>query len=245
MRLRITLVRVDEKNIVLPVQYNFLLQGFIYNNIDYNIGNFLHNYGYEAENRIFKLFVFSRIFSRKMNFLDSKIEMDGQVSFYLSSPIEDFIGSFSQNIIKQESLFLGENLVRVFSIEVMKEPLFSDRMEIKMISPLTVYSTFERNGKKLTHYYTPFENEFNELITENLKKKYLAYYKKEISQDLKITPINIKKEMEKIIIYKGTVIKGWIGRYQIEGSVELIKFAYNVGLGSKNSQGFGMFEICM
>ncbi|GAI77595.1 unnamed protein product [marine sediment metagenome] len=43
-----------------------------------------------------------------------------------------------------------------------------------------------------------------------------------------------------------TPIKAWLGTYQIHGKPELISLAYDTGLGSKNSQGFGMmFEILL
>ena len=40
-----------------------------------------------------------------------------------------------------------------------------------------------------------------------------------------------------------TVIKGWVGKYELSGSMELLKFALDVGLGSRGSQGFGMIEM--
>ncbi|MBC7189418.1 hypothetical protein H5U35_04285, partial [Candidatus Aerophobetes bacterium] len=40
-----------------------------------------------------------------------------------------------------------------------------------------------------------------------------------------------------------TLIKGWMGTYRLEGNPELIKFSYDAGLGAKNSQGFGMYEV--
>lgn len=38
-------------------------------------------------------------------------------------------------------------------------------------------------------------------------------------------------------------IKAWLGIYRLQGEPELISLAYDTGFGSKNSQGFGMFEI--
>lgn len=46
-----------------------------------------------------------------------------------------------------------------------------------------------------------------------------------------------------IIKYKGTVIKGYSGDFILKGNPELIKLAYDTGLGSKNSQGFGCIEV--
>jgi len=34
-----------------------------------------------------------------------------------------------------------------------------------------------------------------------------------------------------------------MGDYKVDGAQELIKLAYEAGLGAKTAQGFGMFEI--
>jgi len=39
------------------------------------------------------------------------------------------------------------------------------------------------------------------------------------------------------------LIKGWKGRYILEGDPQLIRFGYDAGLGSRNSQGYGIFEV--
>jgi|Deesub1362B_J571_1020462.scaffolds.fasta_scaffold00176_36 CRISPR-associated endoribonuclease Cas6 len=37
--------------------------------------------------------------------------------------------------------------------------------------------------------------------------------------------------------------KGWMDRYRLTGAPELLRLAYDAVLGSKNSQGFGCFEV--
>lgn len=46
-----------------------------------------------------------------------------------------------------------------------------------------------------------------------------------------------------MILYKGTVIKAWEGTFRLLGPQELVELAYDTGLGAKNSQGFGCFEL--
>ena len=43
--------------------------------------------------------------------------------------------------------------------------------------------------------------------------------------------------------YQGNYITAWYGKYLISGKRKYLDFLYQAGLGSKNSQGFGMFEI--
>lgn len=53
----------------------------------------------------------------------------------------------------------------------------------------------------------------------------------------------IKRPVEKIVKYRETVIKGWMGRFVLKGNRKLLKLGYECGIGSKNSQGFGMVEV--
>jgi hypothetical protein len=39
------------------------------------------------------------------------------------------------------------------------------------------------------------------------------------------------------------LIKAWEGVYELKGKPELLDVAYNTGLGAKNSQGLGCFEV--
>ena len=43
--------------------------------------------------------------------------------------------------------------------------------------------------------------------------------------------------------YKGSYINAWYGTFQLKGKRKYLDFLYQTGVGSKNSQGFGMFEI--
>jgi len=46
----------------------------------------------------------------------------------------------------------------------------------------------------------------------------------------------------KLLIYKGTVIKAWMGIYSLMLPRVLFEIAFDSGIGAKNSQGFGMIE---
>jgi len=120
-------------------------------------------------------------------------------------------------------------------------------VQVKTLSPITVYSTlYTREGKRKTYYYTPWEKEFSSLILENLRKKIHAFRGENIpyqSDNHYIKPLRVSRRDEKIVKYKGTIIKGWMGIYELYLPMEYFPFAYHAGLGSKNSQGFGMIEI--
>ena len=122
---------------------------------------------------------------------------------------------------------------------------FSEEVTIKMLSPVVAYNTVRKGNSSRTIYFSPWDEWFSELIRMNLERKYQLIYGERLQDaDIRIEPIGPKDERYcKVLDYKNTVIKGWNGIYKLKGNRELIKVAYDTGLGSKNSQGFGCFEV--
>jgi|LSQX01.3.fsa_nt_gb CRISPR-associated endoribonuclease Cas6 len=244
MRFKIELAFQGE--LTLPIHYNHILQGFIYNNIsDDAFRQFLHDEGFKYERRNFKLFTFSRIFGNfKMDAGAKTISFTSPIKLIVSSVLDDFVNDFGSTLLRKDSLILGKTPVKFTSLEVEKYQESSEEVTITMLSPMTSYSTVEVHGKKKTIYHKPGEEVFNKLVYENLKKKYKSYYGKELPEsDFSLEPVN-EKDIKLIIArYRNFIIKGWTGDYILKAHPEVIGFAYDVGLGSKNAQGFGCFEI--
>ncbi len=231
----------------IPVNYNYLVQSFIYNNISNKLSDFLHNKGYIDGKRSFKMFTFSRLQGNcNYNNKNKSLTFKDNFDLWVSSPESEFLESYATELLKNPEIRLGENQIYINSIEVSMTPAFEEEILIKMISPVTVYRTLEdRNGKKKTYYFHPRESEFPELVSENIKRKYRALYKNDPPDtELKIIPEKLSKRSEQITYYKDKyVIKGWLGVYKIKSHPEMLKLAWDAGIGSKNPQGFGMFEI--
>lgn len=241
MRLKIQLS--FQSPLKLPIQYNHMIQAFLLQNISPQLATFLHSKGYTYENRVFRLFVFSNLFGiYQIN--KPYIYFNSNVHFWVASPINDFIAQFAESLFKKQ-LHLNGQPIFVESVEIKKITISNNSIGIKMLSPMTVYSTLSNPEQKKTYYYSPFEKEFSELIEKNLQKKYHAYYPDadKAAATLSIHPDYVNKHHEKVIRYKDTIIKGWLGTYQLEGSLEALRFAALSGLGSKNAQGFGFFEV--
>jgi CRISPR-associated endoribonuclease Cas6 len=250
MRIRIKFSSVKGK-IKIPVNYNYIIQSFIYNNISKRLSDFLHDKGYKNGKRSFKMFTFSRL-QGNCRYLRKEKELlfKNGLSLWVSSPENDFLESYATELLNNQEINIGENKMYINSAEVSMTPAFREEMLIKMISPVTVYSTLEKkDGKKKTYYYHPEEPEFSELIEQNLKKKYKAYYKgNPVEEKFEIKPEKVTNRSRKIIYYEKKnkprfIIKAWLGVYKIKGHPELMKLAWDSGIGAKNSQGFGMFEV--
>jgi CRISPR-associated endoribonuclease Cas6 len=110
-----------------------------------------------------------------------------------------------------------------------------------MLSPLVVYSTLsDDDGQNYTYYYSPFEQRYSELIANNLAKKHLLIYGRLVQKDgFTIRPVRVEDRDLKITRYKDTVVKGWMGEYELHADPGLLQVALDAGLGAKNSQGYG------
>lgn len=242
--MRIVLTFISNELIRLPYSYNEIIQAFIYRHLSPDLARFLHDDGFIDGKRKFKLFTFSRLLGN-IKLLKSNFHIIGSFKLIISSPYREILQSLAERILKEADVRLGDNKTTLQSIEVKFSPSFDKEAKIVMLSPVSIYSTLmSPNGKKKTYYYNPKEEEFSVLIKENILKKYRAFYGNEPDdKEFNIEPVNVSKKDEKIITYKGFVIKGWMGRYKLTGSSELLKLAYEAGIGSKNSQGFGCFEV--
>ena len=227
--------------LILPLNYNHILQGFIYDNIaDKKIGGFLHNEGFTYEKRKYKLFTFSRLLGKyKINNYYKIIQYEPTVTLEVSSHYDDFFIDFSTSVIKNDlKLYNQDIFLENVKVKVLHDIKYESR--ITMLSPIVVYST---NSEKKTNYYNPDEKKFTDIIVDNIKKKYQAYNNVSIDNaSLEIEPI-LKTQKQVVSKYKDFIIRGWMGDYFIKGDKDLVLLAYDSGLGSKNSQGYGCFEF--
>jgi len=249
--LRIKVELISENKITLPTGYNSIIQGLIYNFFDKNTAKWLHNTGFAYEKRKFKMFSFSPFLERaSFDKINKTFTFPQNISFYFSSPVDWLIEQFATNFIKQDFIQINSQKAYINSVNVLKNPEISkNSIKIRAITPIEVHSTLKKeNGKKLTHYYTPFDKEFKELINANLKKKWHSLFNKECTFNISIEPLFTGNKFERIQYFgtnkdRRTLIKGWKGYYQLDGELEFLKFAYSAGLGSRNSAGFGMWEV--
>jgi len=245
--MRISVYFNAAEEIILPVQYNNIIQGFIYNNqSDRDYCQFLHQSRSGENNSNFNMFTFSRLMG-KFNFdkYTGRITLYPPVKLIISSAVDEFISDLMERLTHTELAFLGKNEVEIDNIEVHEDIEFGEKVQIKMLSPLVGCTTSMIDDRKYTNYYSPWQSKFQELAGNNLVYKYERIYgRKPEREDIKIIPNgNQEKKFEKILNYKGTVVKGYAGIYWLKGCPELIKVAYHTGLGFRNNQGFGCWEV--
>ncbi len=245
MKETITFRSIGEKDeIILPIHYNHMIQAIIYNQLDDELAEFLHEEGFQKEKRTYKLFTFSRLLGNfDLNRKNGQIKFNGPVKLIISSPYNEFSNSIGNSILSSKVIRLGNNKLEAKEIAVARETVNSNEIKIETMSPITTYSTlFRKDGKRFTYYFNPQEEEFSEIVSNNLKNKYKAFYMKDPpEEDVTIEPISRCKMS--ILNYKGFIIKGYMGKFHMKGPVPLLQMGVESGLGGKNSQGCGCVKM--
>lgn len=228
----------------IPLQYNHIVQAAIYNAIEPELAAFLHEKGYQSGNRIFKLFVFSRLMGRfDISKEKNMISFNEGIKLIISSPVDEFCQSVANGLLTKGCIRLGNNDVEVEKMMVQQLKVEAEQVVLRTLSPVVAYSTFLRpDGRKYTCYFQPGEPDFDPLIENNLRRKYQAFFGKEAPAGV-VKVRRLGQVRQHVMSYKGTVVKGCSGRLAVTGPVELLQMAVDAGIGSKNSQGFGCVEI--
>jgi CRISPR-associated endoribonuclease Cas6 len=230
--------------VAVPVQYGHLLQGLIYSHMNNPVlRSYLHEQGFSYEKRRFKLFTFSRLLGREVHYdrPAGRLVLTPPLRLVICSPIPFVLQEIGTGFLRKGQVRLGDARLEVKEFATAAPRVRKNRLKVRMLSPLVVYSTLsDENGKKFTYYYSPFEPRFPVLVAGNLAKKHLLVYGRSArTEEFSIRPLRVEHKDMKITRYKETVVKGWMGEYEIRADPGLLQVALDAGLGAKNSQGYG------
>lgn len=241
------------ENNIIPKDYRILILSFI----KYSLKkNFKESYKEIYESKpIMKFFTFS-VYLPKPKIEKDKIELDKNYfnavfSIYDNKRFIEFYNSFNSMIIKNEnkeySYPLKDNKMRLKNITMLNEKIISsNRAIIKFLSPLVLRKHEEiainekRKGKDI--YFDFNDSDFNEQINYSVSR---------LIKDLKLNGVNSNIELKPynnlarktVVSFKNILINSSIGEYILEGDSELLNILYKTGIGSRRSEGFGMFEV--
>lgn len=243
MKVEIALSPTDNSEVVLPRINLNIVQSFVYNIFSPERARFLHECGYQYQKKKFKLFTFSWLEGKKKRIEEKRIVFESPVKLVLSSPLTPVLEDLANGALKKEKLRLGNNNLICHSVKVLKEPRSTGDMRVKALSPITCYSTmYKKDGTPYTVYYSPLEEEFKELIHNNLVKKFSLVFPEANLPKSKVEIKPIGNPRLQVALFRADdprPIKGWWGNFHIAGPKELLSVAIEAGLGAKNSAGWG------
>jgi CRISPR-associated endoribonuclease Cas6 len=238
--------------VFLPINYNYLLASIIYRFLDLSnpeYAHFLHEDGYGSGDKKFKLFTFSQLMAQKREIRDNCIHFRSSLTWFVSSPQEEFLGSFAASLLDQRVIHINDISLQVKDVDIPRTPRFQERMYFRCLSPITMSTKREYNGQVAMHYLLPDETEFSDLVKQNLIRKYETIYRQKPCDDSFVMEFDadyISKRngrITRLIRYKDVDIRGVLCPFHAFGSQELMFIGYECGFGDKNSAGFGMVEV--
>jgi len=263
MRIKL-LFRVEDRVTRIPINYQYPLSAAIYKILSTSsseYSDFLHNQGYlGADGKLRKLFTFSRLNIRPRARLERGIlvlQRHHSIELIVASPmLKDFIQHFVIGLFQSQRFEIAnmktKGMLHVESVEACAEPDFASVMKFKALSPIVLTATVEMGGELKKHYYRPQEQGLSEAVCQSLIKKYetsTGYLPADTSLHFEVDKDYVarrggpEKVMTLVKLKEGrpdqTNVKGFLAPFTMSGSTELIKTAWETGVGDKCTMGFG------
>lgn len=255
MRFKLTLN--IEKHIFgnsLPLNYQYELSGVIYKILSLaseEYATWLHDNGFTLDTKQFKLFTYSRLVISRYTIEkeSARIQINSDtVEWYISFLPEESTEKFVQGVFMNQVFQLGDKRskvqFRVQSVQVLPIPQFESEMTFETLSPICI-SLRNDNGK--TDYLSPSDERSKESILFSLLNRYKAFYGVPYSGtvgfdfDLLNTPKSTLVTFKANTPYESKV-KGYMCKFRMKADPDLMKLAYECGVGMKGSQGWGMVK---
>lgn len=239
MRSRITIKNLS--NLPVGFDYQYGMASMLYFKLagaDVRLANETHAH------QGFKFYTFSNLVL--MNRKSSKSGLCFERAYFvMSSPDDRFIKSFTEGLLQQPEFYLdgpnGRADLVIERIEILKETSFGDECRFRTLSPIYV-KTMRKESEVLREIdLYPTEPKFYENLHRNLVGRFTEFYgRAPVDHFDVVETADIKPKRIRIADnYRRCSLMS----LRIQASPELLKFAYDAGLGEKNAMGFGCVEI--
>lgn len=225
----ITFTLKPNECIVLPFAHFEILQGLFYKIISHNneLSSNIHN-----SNDI-KLLCFSDLIG-KYSIKDSNIVYKDSAQWEIRCVDDSVIDTIAESVFSKSNYELNRYPFEIVNIKI-NSTTFGNHICFRAKTPIVTNKTFDG----FRHYYSPYDNEFYEIIKNNLEKKYKAVFSEKYNGRLEIKCTNANSIKKCVTKFKGNYITGWYGEFEIVAEPDMINIAYYSGIGGNNSIGFG------
>ena len=257
MKFKITL-KIDRKyGDLLPFNYQYEQSAVIYRILaqaDTQYSAWLHENGYLLhERKRFKLFCYSPFIFEKVRPLPEAgcLKIIGERAvWYISFIPEKSTLEFIQGIFAHQSFTIGNRKYQVafdvVGVEAIPMPQLSEEMTFVALSPICV----KLHEDNKTQYLSPDNPKFAQGILKGLLARFESIHGQPFDMEDKEFSFGLidKKVKSKLITIKANTpyesrVRGYLCSFRLKAPLELMKIAYEGGVGEQCSQGFGFIEI--
>ena len=234
-------LRFSFENEIIPIDYRSFIVSFIKHCLE-EYDEDIYKKMYNNDNPVMKEFTFS-VYLPQAKFNKETIALNKKamiinISNYNTRLALIMYNAFNNYYRKKESYIIKNNKFKVTHIYMKKlTDVKEDNIIIEMLSP--IISRHHVKGQK-DIYALASDNNFEEIVKENISSV-IENYKLDFNlENLKIIPLKTKTVNIKLY---NSMRPGNIGKFQLKGTPELLTFLYKSGIGSLRSSGFGHFKI--
>jgi CRISPR-associated endoribonuclease Cas6 len=257
MRFKITF-HIDRRyGDCLPINYQYEQSALIYrvlSNANKSYADWLHDNGFQFENgKHFKLFCYSRF-----RFERFKIIPDAQCIKILGDSIkwtvsflpEQSTAEFVHGLFANQLLLIGNKdykvAMEVIGIEAIPAVDFKETMVFSADSSVCIRD--HQDGR--TQYLSPLDSRYKQALLNGILSRFETFHGKPFEGDTASFDFKLLTDQPKssLITIKAntpnqTRVRGYRYDFSLTAPTELMKIAYEGGLGELCSQGFGFIEI--
>ena len=257
MKFKITLSINRKYGNLLPFNYQYEQSAVIYRILaqaDMQYASWLHENGYQwNESKRFKLFCYSPFIFDKIRPLPETgcLNIIGERAvWYISFIPEESTMEFIKGIFNHKSFTIGNKDHRVafdvVGVEAMPTPQLSEDMTFQAVSPICV----KLHEDNKTQYLSPDNPKFAQGILKGLLARFESIHGQPFNMEDKefLFELPDKRIKSKLITIKANTpyesrVRGYLCSFHMKAPLELMKIAYEGGVGEQCSQGFGFIEI--
>lgn len=227
----------NKRTFTLPLGYNYLLSSAIYSllSLEPELSAYIHDKGFEAGTGRHKLFTFSQL-KGDYHIQGKELVVTGDLNFEVRSISDRLMNVLKDSAFQRGTIRLGNNVLEIRMIEVYDRHLFEPQVTVRTLSPIAAAVSFD--GR--TIYYSPADEQFESVLANNLANKFYAVYEQPSPSSFDVKLLN--KPQKIVTRVKGIWVTAYHARLLLTAHPQAMDLLYNTGLGTKNSQGFGMFE---
>lgn len=232
----------------LPYHIHYGLSSFLYRCIrcaDEELGTWLHEEGIAFQGRSYKPIHFSHPFFEQRKHERDCMVVQGKMVLQIGSILPEIIHRLVEGLWKVRHLSLHDVLIPLAGVQIVPPVEFSKNMSYRAISPVVV--PIVQRGR--LHYCHPLESRFYDALRQSLRNWYHIRWKEPLGKEEEIhlslsNPARFQLRRAAVLTrYKEKNIKGYQVPLLLEAPPKVQQVAYEAGLGSYGSQGFGMIEV--
>lgn len=200
----------------------------------------LHDEGFAGDGQTFRLFTFGPLEGR-YRVQGNEITFTGLVQLEVRSPVEDLLYALGKSLTGAGAARLGRCVRPAGTLRSEDHYWFAAPLPVRMVSPLTLHKSLP-GGKTL--FLRPDDDAFAAQLIANTAHK-LAACRSTADPSVTLCPMGTRLPRKRVTQFKGIYLTGWDGDFLLDGNPETLCLLYQIGLGDRNSQGFGMFRLLL